>query len=77
MRKIKFRGKRKDNGKWVYGFLVRGNEGNFYIITHLNESCINEVEGEDFTIFEVIPEYDTSSISGVFAVIGTCRTRSK
>jgi len=29
MREIKFRGKRIDNGEWVYGFIVRTKDGSF------------------------------------------------
>jgi len=30
-REIKFRGKRKDNGEWVKGYLIKSYDGNFYI----------------------------------------------
>ena len=31
MREIKFRGKRKDNGEWVYGWLVNNRYGDYAI----------------------------------------------
>jgi hypothetical protein len=34
MRTIKFRGKRKDNGKWVYGDLHQLNDGSCFIGIH-------------------------------------------
>jgi uncharacterized phage protein (TIGR01671 family) len=41
MRKIKFRGKRIDNGEWIYGGFVR-LEDDYYIIT-----CVQVGGGED------------------------------
>lgn len=42
-RTIKFRGKRIDNGQWVYGFLAE----DYYI---------NDVNSEDFPSIEIAPE---------------------
>jgi len=40
MREIKFRGKRKDNGEWVFGAYVHNGGVNPYIISHdVAESC--------------------------------------
>lgn len=42
-RTIKFRGKRIDNGQWVYGFLAE----DYYI---------NDVNSQDFPSIEIAPE---------------------
>ena len=31
MREIKFRGKRIDNGEWVYGYYIKGKDGSFIV----------------------------------------------
>lgn len=49
MRKIKFRGKRKDNGEWVYGY-YRKYKGRHQIGLNITE------EGYYFKWFDVIPE---------------------
>lgn len=57
MREILFRGKRKDNGEWVYGYYVCDETGQISeepiaFIYHLN----NHPCGWDLIPFEVIPE---------------------
>ena len=32
MREIKFRGKRKDNGEWIYGYYVRDYKNSFIVV---------------------------------------------
>ena len=52
MRPIKFRGKRKDNGEWIYGDLVHNTWG-YFIINHFaihNDKIVSVIEAE------VIPE---------------------
>ena len=43
MRRIKFRGKRKDTGKWIFGDLVRNVNGEFAIVPpfkmNMNNVC--------------------------------------
>lgn len=53
MREIKFRGKRKDNGEWVYGYLII-DEGRYYICLEINE----HIKRDDYEVYmiEVIPE---------------------
>ena len=43
MREIKFRGKRMDNGEWVYGCLIRYSEEISYITVDLLEDEVYEV----------------------------------
>lgn len=57
MRQIKFRGKRKDNGKWVYGFYFEGP------LTHETGECDSYLIGEkrylisqNGVTFDVLPE---------------------
>jgi len=54
MREIKFRGKRKDNGKWVYGFYIYRLLGKKQK-EHEHLIACNEDEGE-LRFYEVIPE---------------------
>lgn len=55
MKPIEFRGKRKDNGKWVYGYYVYdGVSGKSFIISEIEET---EKEGlARVLMYEVIPE---------------------
>ncbi len=49
MRPIKFRGKRVDNGEWVYGYFRKVYSGHYQIMPHPTTS-------DDHEWFTVIPE---------------------
>jgi len=53
MGNIKFRGKRVDNGEWVYGYLVKGDEGGCYIFFSFCESCLGDIEPNDLWFVKV------------------------
>lgn len=61
MREILHRGKRKDNGEWVYGDILKSDEQRF-IVPVMGVSCVEEYEHADTNKFiqlyayEVIPE---------------------
>lgn len=57
MREIKFRGKRVDNGEWVYGFYGALTDG-LVIKSYIMVSSMNLANGKHiyFTDHEVIPE---------------------
>lgn len=57
MREIKFRGKRIDNGEWVYGYLIefwtpKGQKQKYAIDTCQTYAW----EGDSIDVFEIIPE---------------------
>lgn len=58
MREIKFRGKRLDNGEWVYGWVVVDWHGNPYIITEFGTdiTCCSDCGSNDQAAYEVYPE---------------------
>ena len=60
MSEIKFRGKRKDNGEWIYGYYVKlkkDDEVIHYILTGKSELFYGSgTVVETFEKFEVIPE---------------------
>ncbi len=57
-REYKFRGKRVDNGQWVYGYLVKAWDDTCYIITEFGPfvTCCDECGANNITVYEVIPE---------------------
>jgi uncharacterized phage protein (TIGR01671 family) len=56
MREIKFRGKRIDNGEWVYGYYVKSTNDRAYIIRYATEDAVNTPNEIDFLYNEVDPE---------------------
>jgi len=56
MKEYKFRGKRVDNGEWVYGFLVTSVNDRAYIIVYSTEDAVSTRNELDFIYAEVIPE---------------------
>jgi len=58
MREIKFRGKRVDNGEWVYGYFVKAWDGTCYIITEFGSdvTCCSDCGCNDMTVHEVDPD---------------------
>lgn len=52
MRDIKFRGKRKDTGEWVYGYAIKYLTGKCEIY----EPVMSSVSKDDVYQYEVIPE---------------------
>ena len=55
MRDILFRGKRLDNGEWVYGFLVRTTLGSTIIVNEVEEYSCGCCIGIGSANFEVDP----------------------
>lgn len=59
-REIKFRGKRVDNGEWVYGDLIRLHDERKYIINNKFGACLDEkgnfINTESPFVNEVIPK---------------------
>lgn len=56
MREIRFRGRRVDNGEWVYGYYVKSANDRAYIIIYATEDAVNTGNEIDFLYIEVIPE---------------------
>ena len=64
MRQIIFRGKRKDNGKWVYGFyaLFASNKGLKHgIYTGAENGCVIPYEVDPETVGQFTGMYDKSN----------------
>lgn len=58
-REIKFRGKRKDNGKWVYGYYVQRSHKDCCVYHFIYTGAYNDDDaqlGLDLEVYEVLPE---------------------
>ena len=56
-REILFRGKRVNNGEWVYGYLTMCTDGSCYIATEIERNVIRYVKGKPSYVFNCI-EYE-------------------
>ena len=64
MSEMKSRGKRIDNGEWVYGVPVKSVNDKVYMIHGATEDAINTRNEVDFYYTEVIPETVEIEIDG-------------
>ena len=55
-RTIRFRGKRTDNGEWVYGDLIQLDDKQFYIAEWTNWAKVMQNNYLELRVEEVIPE---------------------
>ena len=58
MRKILFRGKRLDNGEWVYGDLIE-NQGRCFIYHATSETTIKDNDDNKISVVAVAVDHDT------------------
>ena len=60
MREILFRGKRIDNGEWVYGDFIQLHDGRKYIVNNVHGACIDDkgnfINTEEPFVCAVYPE---------------------
>ena len=56
MREILFRGKRKDNGEWVYGCVLQADNWSDISVIYNYDGSMYEPPLFDFDSYEVIPE---------------------
>jgi len=56
MRQIKFRGKRKDNGEWVFGYFYKENEETFIIEYRPDLTLLSGAPDNNMWWREVDPE---------------------
>lgn len=60
MRDIKFRGKRIDNGEWLYGFLLQDENSSYYILPIGVKGLSEEYKVEPKTIGQFTGEVDAN-----------------
>lgn len=58
MREVKFRGKRIDNGEWVYGDLIE-NQGRFFIYHATSETTLIDHNDRDITVIATAVDNNT------------------
>lgn len=58
MRKILFRGKRLDNGEWVYGDLIK-NQGRCFVYHATSETTIKDNDDNKISVVAVAVDLDT------------------
>lgn len=71
MREIKFRGKRIDNGEWVYGDLIE-NQGRFFIYHATSETTLIDDNDRDITVISIAVDNNTV---GQFTGLHDCKGR--
>lgn len=62
MREIRFRGKRVDNGEWVYGWLVMESNGTSWISRHFHKGEWEQVNPETVGQFTGLHDKDGQDI---------------
>jgi hypothetical protein len=73
-----YRGKRKDNGEWVYGWLIIGYDHRYYIVSYTDVNCLRGRNKPYATwrSIEVIPE-TVGQYTGLTEFVMTDKTFNK
>lgn len=62
MNQIQFRGKRKDNNEWIYGYIIQEPNGRTFIGTYMSGGMWDWVEVETETVGQYIGLTDKNGI---------------